>query len=174
MKKVVKGRHSAINLEKGCFCEEECFMAKEVSAGGVVYRRTRDNRIEIMIIEDRYLKTSLPKGKQEKGETMEETALREIWEETGIEGKVVQPLETIYYNYYNPKVGAVRKEVHYFLVEATAGTLVPQMEEIHTVAWMSPEAAWEKQKRNGYQNNISVLVKAYELLGIDNRKEKTS
>jgi 8-oxo-dGTP pyrophosphatase MutT (NUDIX family) len=154
--------------------EEECIMAKEVSAGGVVYRRTKDNKIELMLIEDRYLKASLPKGKQEKGETMEETALREIREETGIEGKVVQPLETIYYNYYNPKIGAIKKEVHYYLVEAMSGTLVPQLEEIHNVAWLSPEAAWEKQTKNGYQNNISVLAKAYELLGLDNRKEKTS
>jgi 8-oxo-dGTP pyrophosphatase MutT (NUDIX family) len=174
MKKVVKGRHSAIHLEKGCFFEEECSMAKEVSAGGVVYRWTNDKRIELMMIEDRYLKASLPKGKQEKGETMEETALREIREETGIVGKVIEPLETIYYNYYNPKVGAVKKEVHYYLVEAVSGTLVPQLEEIHTVAWFSPEAAWERQQNNGYLNNISVLAKAYELLGIDNRKEKTS
>ncbi|MFT9848628.1 NUDIX hydrolase [Aneurinibacillus sp. REN35] len=149
-------------------------MAKEVSAGGVVYRKMKDNRIELMIIEDRYLKASLPKGKQEKGESMEETALREIREETGIEGKVVQPLETIYYNYYNPKLGAVKKEVHYYLVEALAGKLVPQLEEIHTVAWMTPEAAWEKQTKNGYQNNISVLAKACELLGIETRREKTS
>ncbi|AMA72336.1 MULTISPECIES: NUDIX hydrolase [Aneurinibacillus] len=149
-------------------------MAKEVSAGGVVYRRTKDNKIELMIIEDRYLKASLPKGKQEEGETMEETALREIKEETGIEGKVVQPLETIYYNYYHPKVGAVKKEVHYYLVEAMSGTLAPQLEEINTAVWMSPEAAWEKQTKHGYQNNISVLAKAYQLLGLSTRKGQTS
>lgn len=50
---------------------------KEISAGGVVYRRTGE-RIELLIIEDRYMKISLPKGKQEAGETMEETALREV------------------------------------------------------------------------------------------------
>ena len=147
-------------------------MAKEVSAGGVVYRKTKDNRIELMLIEDRYMKISLPKGKQEYGETMEQTALREIAEETGIHGKVVQPLETIYYNYYNPKIGAIRKEVHYYLVEAMSGTLTPQLEEINTVAWLTPDKAWRRQKESGYHNNISVLDKAYHLLGIEGEREK--
>lgn len=147
-------------------------MAKEVSAGGVVYRKTNNNRIELMLIEDRYMKISLPKGKQEYGETLEETALREIAEETGIHGKVIQPLETIYYTYYNPKIGAIKKEVHYYLVEAISGTLVPQLEEIHTVAWMTPGQAWKRQKESGYHNNISVLNKAYRLLGIEGERER--
>ncbi|WCK53487.1 NUDIX hydrolase [Aneurinibacillus sp. Ricciae_BoGa-3] len=148
-------------------------MPKEVSAGGVVYRRTGSN-IELMMIEDRYMKVSLPKGKQEEGETMEQTALREILEETGIEGKVVHPLKTIYYDYYNPKLGAIKKEVHYYLVEALSGTLTPQVEEINKVDWLTPEKAWERQDHNGYDNNIPVLKRAYELLGINNWREKTS
>ncbi|BAU27184.1 NUDIX domain-containing protein [Aneurinibacillus soli] len=146
-------------------------MAKEISAGGVVYRKTEENQIELMLIEDRYMKISLPKGKQEPGETMEETALREIKEETGIHGKVVKPLETIYYNYYNPKIGAIKKEVHYYLVEAMSGVLTPQLEEIKTVAWMTPDKAWTRQRESGYHNNISVLMKAYRLLGIANGQE---
>ncbi|WP_245590432.1 NUDIX hydrolase [Aneurinibacillus terranovensis] len=127
-----------------------------------------------MLIEDRYMKVSLPKGKQEKGETMEQTALREIEEETGIQGKVIEPLKTIYYDYYNPEVGTIKKEVHYYLVEALSGTLVPQVEEINKVDWMSPEVAWKKQDRNGYDNNIPVLKRAYEILGIQHRRGKTS
>lgn len=146
-------------------------MAKEISAGGVVYRKTEDNQIELMLIEDRYMKISLPKGKQEPGETMEETALREIEEETGIHGKVVESLETIYYHYYNPKIGAIKKEVHYYLVEAMSGILTPQLEEINTVAWMTPDKAWKRQQESGYHNNISVLKKAYRLLGIANSQE---
>jgi 8-oxo-dGTP pyrophosphatase MutT (NUDIX family) len=148
-------------------------MPKEVSAGGVVYRRSGSS-IELMLIEDRYMKVSLPKGKQEAGETMEQTALREILEETGIEGKVVHPLKTIYYDYYNPKIGAIKKEVHYYLVEALSGTLTPQVEEINKVDWLTPEKAWERQDHNGYDNNIPVLKRAYELLGINNWREKTS
>ena len=139
---------------------------KEISAGGVVYRKS-GRKTELLIIEDRYMKVSLPKGKQEKGETIEETALREIQEETGIIGKVIQPLEIIYYNYYHPELGPVAKEVHYYLVEALSGNLKPQVEEISKVDWLNPKQAWKKQRNNGYNNNNSVLKKAYEVLKLD-------
>ena len=50
---------------------------KEISAGGVVFRRV-DGALQIQLIQDRYGKISLPKGKMEPGETVEQTALREI------------------------------------------------------------------------------------------------
>ncbi|MBO8171409.1 MAG: NUDIX hydrolase [Bacillaceae bacterium] len=137
---------------------------KEISAGGVVYKREGDN-LKIMIIEDRYMKASLPKGKVEKGETLMETALREIKEETGITGKIVEPLEVIHYRYYHPEHGQIDKEVHYFLVEALSGELTAQLEEINSVAWFSPREAWKKLK-TGYENNYSVTRKAFKLLKI--------
>ena len=74
---------------------------KEISAGGVVYKRI-DGRIDIQLIQDRYGKISLPKGKMEPGETVEQTALREILEETGIEGRIVTLLEIIKYRFSHP------------------------------------------------------------------------
>lgn len=97
---------------------------REISAGGVVYRRF-EGQPQIQMIQDRYGKITLPKGKMETGETIEQTALREILEETGITGSIVQPLETITYQFTLSGVGLIDKEVHYFLVEATgevAGT----------------------------------------------------
>ncbi|MBP1930515.1 NUDIX hydrolase [Ammoniphilus resinae] len=138
---------------------------KEVSAGGVVYRR-QPNHVEILMIEDRYMKVSLPKGKQESEETIEQTALREVREETGIEGEIREPLEVIYYQYYHPQMGQINKEVHYYLVEATGGVLVPQIEEINKVQWMEPTKAWKMQQENGYENNDSVISKAFDILGL--------
>jgi len=138
---------------------------KEISAGGVVYRKEA-GRVELLIIEDRYMKISLPKGKQEAGETMEQTALREVKEETGIEGRVVEPLEVIHYQYFHPQVGVVNKEVHYFLIEAVSGSLVPHIEEINNVKWMAPELAWTSQISQGYENNHSVIDKAFTLLNL--------
>lgn len=60
------------------------------SAGGVVYRY-HAGALQIQLILDRYGKHSLPKGKMEAGETIEETALREIREETGIVGSITSP-----------------------------------------------------------------------------------
>ncbi|WCF09990.1 NUDIX domain-containing protein [Paenibacillus thiaminolyticus] len=138
---------------------------KEISAGGVVYRR-RGEQIEFQLIQDRYGKTSLAKGKMEPGETIEQTALREILEETGMEGRIVGKLDTIRYQYKSPEAGTVDKEVHYFLVEATAGQLTPQVEEIRSVEWYEPQAAWAKQTESGYDNNNGILSKAFAQLGI--------
>lgn len=138
---------------------------KEVSAGGVVFRRL-GKALEIQLIQDRYGKITLPKGKMEPGETREQTALREIAEETGITGRIVSPLETIAYQFQLPGVGLIRKEVHYFLVEATGGALQAQTEEIRGVEWLSPSAAWRQQRQSGYDNNDAVLRKALEALGV--------
>jgi len=139
---------------------------KEISAGGVVYRR-RGGLLEIQMIQDRYGKITLPKGKMEPGETVEETALREIQEETGIRGEIRRPLETITYQYSMPDQGTVDKEVHYFLVEAVGGELKAQIEEIRGVEWLDPEEAWNRQCRDGYGNNDAVLRKAIRFLGLE-------
>lgn len=138
---------------------------KEISAGGVVYRKEGD-RHHIQLIQDRYGKISLPKGKMEPGETVEQTALREIAEETGIEGKIVTLLETIKYQYAHPEKGNIDKEVYYYLVEAVGGTLQPQVEEIRGVEWCDPDEAARLQRQRGYANNTVVLHKALQHLGL--------
>ncbi|WP_248926720.1 NUDIX hydrolase [Paenibacillus hamazuiensis] len=139
---------------------------KEVSAGGVVFRQ-QDGETYVQMIQDRYGKITLPKGKMESGESVEQTALREILEETGIEGRIVEPLETIRYQYTMIGVGLVDKEVHYFLVEATGGKLTAQVEEIRGVEWLLPKDAWYQQVHNGYGNNDSVVKKALIKLGYE-------
>lgn len=139
---------------------------KEISAGGVVFRRIGDD-VQVQMIQDRYGKITLPKGKMEPGETVEQTALREIAEETGIIGTIVQPLEKITYQFTLSGVGVVDKEVHYYLVEATGGTLQAQVEEIRGVEWLDPFTAWQQQTQLGYGNNDSVLQKALEALGYE-------
>ncbi|NMO94843.1 NUDIX hydrolase [Paenibacillus lemnae] len=138
---------------------------KEISAGGVVYR-SKEGNLQIQLIQDRYGKTSLAKGKMEAGETVEQTALREIWEETGITGVIVAPVDIIAYTYNHPQYGAVDKEVHYYLVEAKEGTLKPQVEEINGVDWFEPLQAWKKQQSSGYSNNDAILKQALSLLDI--------
>ncbi len=142
-------------------------MVKEISAGGVVYRKI-DGRLEVQLIEDRFGKMTLAKGKMEPGETVEQTALREILEETGISGQIAAPHTVISYRYEHAKLGTVQKEVHYFLVEAEAGEdrLQAQIEEISGVAWHDPAAAWQLQFKSGYDNNDEVLRLAYEKLGL--------
>jgi len=139
---------------------------KEISAGGVVYRRV-GGELEIQLIQDRYGKISLPKGKMEPGETVEMTALREILEETGMQGRIVAPVDTIKYKYRHDSKGLVDKEVHYYLVEAVGGKLQAQVEEIRGVEWFAPPEAWRRQKHSGYDNNDRILAGALKLLGVD-------
>ncbi|MFC7440633.1 NUDIX hydrolase [Laceyella putida] len=145
---------------------------KEISAGGVVYREGQAG-IEILMIEDRFGRWTLPKGKKEAGETDEETALREILEETGITGTIVERLHTISYQYTHAERGAVDKTVHYYLVRAESGVETPQLEEINGVVWLSPREAWEKQTGLGYDNNDEVMRLALaklEPMGKDEQK----
>jgi NTP pyrophosphohydrolases including oxidative damage repair enzymes len=141
------------------------FGMKEISAGGVVYRRV-DGRVEIQLIRDRFGKITLPKGKMEQGETAWQTALREIEEETGIRGRIEAKVDRVFYTYTGQDNETVDKEVHYFLVEAVSGSLKAQEEEIGGVSWHSPEEAWRLQRDMGYGNNDRVLAGAFRLLGI--------
>jgi 8-oxo-dGTP pyrophosphatase MutT (NUDIX family) len=140
-------------------------MMKEISAGGVVYRKEGE-KPHVLLIEDRYAKWTLPKGKLEDGETVEEAALREILEETGITGRIICPIGVITYHYYHPKHGQVDKEVHYYLVEAVEGELQAQLSEINTVRWIEPQEAWSLQLEGGYGNNDHIVKEALIELGI--------
>ncbi|MCD1261594.1 deoxyribose-phosphate aldolase [Paenibacillus athensensis] len=137
---------------------------KEISAGGVVFRREADELL-IQLIQDRFGNMTLAKGKMEPGETVEETALREIGEETGIHGRIVGPLERIAYRFSDAVKGDVEKEVHYYLVEALDADVQVQVEEISDVLWLTPEEAWKRQLESGYDNNNVVLHKALARLG---------
>lgn len=117
----------------------------EISAGGVVYRRNEAGLLQIQLIQDRYGKVSLPKGKMEPGETVEQTALREIAEETGLIGAIIKPIDQIKYRYHDSNKGTVDKEVHYYLVEAVGGSPQAQVEEIRGVEWFDPLEAWRRQ-----------------------------
>lgn len=137
---------------------------KEISAGGIVYRKDT-GQVQIQLITDRYGKISFAKGKREGAETIEQTALREIKEETGIVGTIDHLIDIIAYSYHHPEYGETDKEVHYYLVAGIGGELCPQVEEIRSVAWYEPFDAWEKQQKFGYDNNDFILEKALHMLG---------
>lgn len=133
---------------------------KVVSAGGVVFRR-QAGRVEVLLILDRFGRWTLPKGHVEEGEGPREAALREIAEETGIAGRVVEPLPPTVY-VFRDRHGTVEKTVHYFLVEAVGGEPTPQKGEVEAVRWF-PVAAIPALRQ--YDNNRDVLRRALERLG---------
>ena len=141
----------------------------ERAAGGVVYRRTAEGA-QVLLIRDRYGKIALPKGKEEPGETPEETAVREIAEETGIEARIEELLEETHYAYEKGDGTMVDKTVRFYLLEATGGALRVQQEEIGDAHWVSPEEAIRLQHAAGYPTNDGVFRKALARLGALNER----
>lgn len=130
---------------------------REESAGGIVFRRTQSTW-EILLIQDRYGYWTFPKGKKEPNETDEQTALREIEEETQMKGNIIKKLDTTNYLYRHPVHGTkIQKTVTYFLVQATGGTIKPQEEEIDDVKWVTLKQADQLLAQSGYQNNQHVF-----------------
>jgi len=140
--------------------------AEETSAGGVVIdvhrgtaqgaiiaRRNRAGRVE----------WCLPKGHIEDGETLEETAEREVAEETGIVGRVITGLGTIDY-WFATSNHRVHKVVHHYLLEATGGTLSvagdPDAEAIDA-AWVQMD---QMSRRLTFPNERRIAQAAWERL----------
>ncbi|MEY7972401.1 NUDIX hydrolase [Saccharomonospora xinjiangensis] len=108
----------------------------ETSAGGLVVDPQRRQAVLIGRL-DRHGKLlwSLPKGHIEDGETTEQTAVREVKEETGISAHVLRELGTIDY-WFVAERRRVHKTVHHFLLEADGGELSDEDVEVTEVAWV--------------------------------------
>jgi 8-oxo-dGTP pyrophosphatase MutT (NUDIX family) len=78
---------------------------------------------------------TLPKGTPDPGETLEETALREVAEETGLEVRIVDALASIAYTFVQGGT-RIHKTVHYFLMEPTGGDLDRHDHEFERVRWI--------------------------------------
>ncbi|MFK5583188.1 NUDIX hydrolase [Serinicoccus sp. LYQ131] len=105
----------------------------ETSAGGVVID-VHEGRARIAIIARRNrsgrVEWCLPKGHVEAGETLVQTAEREVAEETGIEGRVLITLGTIEY-WFTTSSHRIHKMVHHYLLEATGGRLTVENDPDH-------------------------------------------
>jgi ADP-ribose pyrophosphatase YjhB (NUDIX family) len=135
---------------------------RQVSAGGVVVR-SKGALIELCLIRPIGRTVwALPKGWVEPGETHEMAAVREIREETGIDGDVEADLDTIEYWFYSRGDQArVHKIVHFFLVRALGGDTSRHDHEVAEAAWFDAEGALDRMT---YPNERQVVRKALELL----------
>lgn len=108
-------------------------MQHEKSCGAIVYRKFHGNTELLLIKNQNGGHWSFPKGHVEAGETEEETALREIREETGIE--VILDTSFRHVITYTPKKETT-KDVIYFLAKAVTYDYTPQEAEIAQIKWV--------------------------------------
>src|SRR5437773_1824676 len=107
-----------------------------VSAGGVVYRTTASG-VEVLLCGRTAAGLwGLPKGTPMPGETLEETASREVREETGFDVCIERKVGQVEYWFTRAEQGKrFHKRVHYFLMQPTGGSLDRHDHEYDTVVW---------------------------------------
>jgi len=159
--KLKRGKTTGINL----FCEnlEKDWLTfqkefKVVYAGGGLV--TNPNK-EILFIY-RSNVWDLPKGRVEEGESIEETAVREVEEECGAEElKLIKPLLVTHHLFYMDKIQQM-KVTHWFLMEADfQKNLKPQLEEGITKVLFKNKDEVQEAMKNTYANIKLVLDMYY-------------
>ncbi|MET0233458.1 MAG: NUDIX hydrolase [Kibdelosporangium sp.] len=133
----------------------------ETSAGGLVIDEHQANAVIIGRLDRKgRLLWSLPKGHIEAGETPEQTAVREVKEETGITGEVVRALGSIDY-WFVAENRRVHKTVHHYLLNALSGELSDEDTEVTEVAWVALD---DLDARLAYADERRLVRKAMQLL----------
>lgn len=112
-------------------------VTRAFSAGGILLRESADGR-EVLLGRRRRARDgatwSLPKGTPDGDETAEQTALREVREETGLEVRILDSVGDIHYRFVRDG-RRIEKTVRYFLMEVTGGDLARHDHEFEEVRW---------------------------------------
>ena len=117
--------------------------ARATSAGGIVVR-LEDGRHQVVLGRRRRERDdvtwTLPKGTPNPGERTEDTALREVGEETGLEVAILEPIGPIEYWFAQGRT-RIHKTVHYFLMAARGGAFTAHDREFDEVRWVDLDEA---------------------------------
>jgi ADP-ribose pyrophosphatase YjhB (NUDIX family) len=127
--------------------------------------------VEIFFIKDSYGRWSFPKGHQELGETLAETAVREIREETGLDGlQYIAPLGKTSFRFRREGT-VIAKSVHYFLFQAAsdAKERFATRSEVGEGHELIQEGRWVPMRQafstSSYKNSDHLLANAFRLIG---------
>lgn len=138
----------------------------EVSAGGLIVSAMDPNQVALIRHRNRGGGSSwcIPKGHVEASESLEQTAMREVAEETGISGEILQKLDTISYR-FTADGRLIQKTVHHYLLRQTGGELGFENDptgEVTKVGWF---ALGELDRVLTHTNERKIARIAIEILG---------
>lgn len=129
------------------------------AAGGVPWRRSEDGFVEVLVVHrPRYGDWSFPKGKLDPGETWEQAAVREVWEETALVPVLGAELAG---TEYRDRRGRAKK-VRYWAMPVAADTGFEPGDEVSERRWVPPAEAADLLS---YDRDRAVLTSAVELFG---------
>lgn len=134
-------------------------MTWEKSCGAVVYTLI-NGQIQYLLIQSLEGVYGFPKGHVESGETEEETALREVLEETHVQIRLVDGFRTVT-EYDLPNRADTKKQVVFFLGEYAGGEIIPQKEELLGASLMSYDQAMSMLR---FDDSRRILREANEFL----------
>ena len=129
----------------------------EKSCGAIViYKSTETSYLTLLVKNHNGRNYSFPKGHVEKGETEEETAVREIKEETDLDVTIIDSFREV--ADYCP-FGKIKKRVVFFMAQTFSNKVQVQKEEIDSFIWVD---LYEAHKHCTYDNDLRVIKKAIE------------
>lgn len=110
-------------------------IVREPTAGGVIFRRDKDNDVEILLIQDMRGRWTIPKGHIEEGETADQTAKREIFEEAGLKNvEILGYLGKINFRYRRLEK-LVLMTTQIYLVRAKQGDEIKKEDWMQDIRW---------------------------------------
>ena len=134
-------------------------MQRRFSAGGVVYKKENGKNFWLLIQQKDSDHWQFPKGWIEKEETVAKAALREVKEETGVKGRIIDKVDQVSW-WFVQDGEKIFKTVTFFLVEAEEETGNFDKKEIDKIDWLPYSEAWEQLS---FKQSKQLLEKAKQI-----------
>jgi 8-oxo-dGTP pyrophosphatase MutT (NUDIX family) len=142
----------------------------EYTAGGIAYRTLGDGKIEFLLMQDHRSRWTIPKGHVESGETLEQTALREMQEETGLAKlKIVDKLDKVHF-FYRREGKLIFMTTFIFLMEALdpeEPLVLEDTDWVQDLKWFPADQARALIEYKGTKLLLDISVKKLREAGLN-------